>query len=83
MYVLKRDISLQTLFLTNPKKSNWEDGGADAVKHLLDKIFLSEDYELNPLLAQVFTHHSCYPESSSECNRKLAFLGDALLGKKS
>ena len=82
MRVLKDDISLQTLFASNWRKFDGEGDGVEKLKNLYNRIFVKRDYDSESLFAQVFTHHSCYPESSSECNRKLAFLGNALLGKK-
>jgi len=81
MEIVKRDIAAQDLFVSDSRESDVKTYDDSKINDLYKQIFVTGEFESKPLFIQAFTHHSCYSDNSCECNQKLAFLGNALLGK--
>ncbi len=74
--ILPQCITVDDLYSnTRNMKSSDHFYGFDYVCEILRYKFTSVE-----LLTEAFTHHSCFPNSETECHQKLAFLGEAMLG---
>lgn len=77
--ILKQNINILELF-SNCDESDLFDYQFSGLETVCERINYKFQSTKLPYLA--FIHHSYFPEDYVECNQRLAFLGDAILGKK-
>lgn len=77
--MLRQNIEISELF-SNCDESNlvgYQFSGFETVCERINYKFKS-----TKLPYSAFVHHSYFPDNDVECNQRLAFLGDAILGEK-
>lgn len=74
--LLKNDVSVGDFYKTNSKsRDEYSSYGHDRLKTVL-----GYEFKNSVLLLEALTHPSYFGDSTVECNYKLAFLGESILG---